>query len=136
MTALPFQPKIIRYVIITFGLITLMIGLLFTTLSSMREEAVRTHQHIANIHAKAFEEHFSQSIHHIGVTIDRIPALSSDEPSSALLSNILRDLLQNAPFIRSLSVLNDEGIIVSSSHEPNLGKRVDLSSFIPKFAKR
>ena len=131
MNTFSLQPKIIRYILITIGLIGLMIGLLFTALSSMREEAVKTHQHIANLHATAFEEHFSQTLQHVGITIDRIPALSHEENASFSLSNMLRDLLQNAPFIRSLSLLNDEGVIVSSSHEANLGRRVLLSSFLP-----
>ena len=54
MNTFSLQPKIIRYILITVGLIGLMIGLLFTALSSMREEAVKTHQHIANLHATAF----------------------------------------------------------------------------------
>jgi|GEM_PF-629775 len=123
--------KITRYLVASFIMIGLIIGLIFWTLTNLRQEAVQTHRHIANLHANTLEEHFSQILQHISVTMDRIPLLSNEMPSEETLSLIFKDLLHNAPYLRSLSLLNDEGVIVASSHEANHGKKIDLENFLP-----
>ncbi len=112
-------------------MVGLIIGLIFWTLTSLRQEAIQTHRHIANLHASTLEEHFSQILQHISLTIDRIPLLSNETPSEEVLSPVFLDLLHNAPYLRSLSLLNDEGVIVASSYAANIGKKVDLENFLP-----
>jgi len=125
------ERKITRYLIAGVVMAGLIIGLIYWTLNSLRQEAIQTHRHIANLHANALEEHFSQILQHISLTIDRIPLLSNNTPAEEILSPIFTDLLHNAPYLRSLSLLNDEGVIVASSYEANSGKRVDLENFLP-----
>ena len=125
------EKKVLRYLIAGTIIVFLLIGLIFIALSNLRQEAIQTHRHIANLHAYTLEEHFSQTLQHINLTIDRIPLLSNEAPTQKVLNSIFIELLYNAPYLRSLSLLNEKGVIVASSYEPNLGKEVALENFLP-----
>ena len=112
-------------------IVSLLIGLIFIALSNLRQEAIQTHRHIANLHAYTLEEHFSQTLQHINLTIDRIPLLSNEAPTQQALNSIFIELLYNAPYLRSLSLLDAHGMIVASSHEPNLNQQIPLENFLP-----
>ncbi|WP_333805384.1 diguanylate cyclase domain-containing protein [Sulfurospirillum sp.] len=123
--------KITRYFLAGFIMAGMIIGLIFWALTSLRQEAIQTHRHIANLHANTLEEHFSQILQSISLTIDRIPLLSNEIPTNELLAPIFLELLHNAPSLRSFSLLNDEGVIVASSNSANMGKKVILDNFLP-----
>lgn len=120
-----------RYSLPTLGMIIISIMGITATLSSLRDEAIATHRHIASLHARTFEEHFAQTLQNIEHTIDRIPLLSDELTTPDMLSMIFTDLLQNTPYLRSLSLANEEGIIEVSSHHPNVGKSIDINNFLP-----
>jgi len=80
-TFLRREKKIVRYFIAGIIIVALLIGLIFVALSNLRQEAIQTHRHIANLHAYTLEEHFSQTLQHISLTMDRLAPLSHEEPS-------------------------------------------------------
>lgn len=125
------QKKVVRYLFVTLFMVGLIIGLIIAALANLRQEAIQTHRHIATLHAYTLEEHFSQILQHISLTMDRIPPLSHEAPLQEEIFPVFMELLHNAPYLRSLSLLNDEGVIEISSHEPNIGKRVYLENFLP-----
>ena len=128
-----FFPKktVTRYLLVALSMISLMIGLIVITLANLRQDTIQTYRHIANLHAYTLEEHFSQTLQHISLTMDRIPPLSNDVPSQEEIFPIFTELLHNAPYLRSLSLLNNQGTIEASSHKPNIGKSVNLQNFLP-----
>jgi len=130
-TFLKTEKKVIRYFIAGFIMVTFLIGLIFLALSSLRQEAIQTHRHIANLHAYAVEEHFSQILQHVSLTIDRIPTLSNEVPSNKELLPIFNELLDNAPHLRSLSLLDEHGTIIASSNALNSGIKITLENFLP-----
>ncbi|AHJ14097.1 diguanylate cyclase domain-containing protein [Sulfurospirillum multivorans] len=130
-TFLRREKKIVRYLIAGFIIVALLIGLIFIAVSNLRQEAIQTHRHIANLHAYTLEEHFSQTLQHISLTMDRLAPLSHEEPSQEGLSSIFSELLHNAPYLRSLSLLDEKGAIIASSHEPNIGEKISLEHFLP-----
>ena len=120
-----------RYIIPTLLMAGLTIASIIITLSTLRQEAISTHRNIAKLHAYAFEEIFTQTLQNIDYTMDRIPHLSAEKTSSQTLLAIFQDVLRNSPYLRSLSLLNQEGIIELSSHQPNSGKRIIMDDFLP-----
>ncbi len=131
MNTLQPHQKIFRYILIGFFTVALMIGLIIITLSNLRQEAIQTHRHVAILHATTLEEHFSQLLQHLDITIDRIALLSENISSTQAITPILTELLQNAPYLRSLSLLDTNGDITASSHAQNLGKKIPLENFLP-----
>lgn len=120
-----------RYLVATLFVSIITVVFIGITLSSLRNEAVQTHRHIANLHAHTFDEHFSQILEQINHTLERIPLLNHDITSPHSLSPTLEELLHNAPYLRSLSLINKEGIVLSSSYAPNIGTKVDTANFLP-----
>jgi len=119
------------YIVPTLGMIIISIMGITATLSSLRDEAIATHRHIASLHARTFEEHFAQTLQNIEHTMDRIPLLRNEQTTPEILSTIFEDLLQNTPYLRSLSLVNEKGIIEVSSHHPNVGQKIDINNFLP-----
>ena len=120
-----------RYILPSLVMMGLTIASIITTLSTLREEATMTHRNIAKLHTYTFEEHFTQTLQSIDYTIDRIPKLSDAQTTPQVLVKIFLDLLKNAPHIRSFSLVDMEGSIVVSSHQPNVDKHIMIENFLP-----
>lgn len=118
-----------RYILPTLLIIGLTIASIITTLSTLREEAIATHQNIARLHTYAFEEHFTQTLQSIDYTMDRIPHLSDTQTTPQVILDIFSDLLKNAPHLRSFSLVDMEGFIEVSSHQANTGKHIAVDNF-------
>lgn len=120
-----------RYILPTLVMVGLTIASIITTLSTLREEAIATHRNIAKLHTYAFEEHFTQTLQNIDYTMNRIPSLSDTQTTPQILERIFIDLVKNAPHLRSFSLVDMNGRIEVSSHQPNMGKRLVLENFLP-----
>ena len=120
-----------RYILGTMVMIAFTIGGISSTLYLLRQEAISTHQNIAKLHARTFEENFAQILESIDQTIDHIPFLSNQQINPNELRKIFIATLEAAPYIRSFSLLNDQGIIQASSNPNNINHSVDLQNFLP-----
>ncbi|MDD2382961.1 MAG: diguanylate cyclase [Sulfurospirillaceae bacterium] len=120
-----------RYILPALLMIGLTIASIIITLSTLRKEAISTHRNIAKLHSYAFEDIFTQTIQSIDHTMDRIPHLSDDKTTPPILGDIFKDVLQNSPYLRSFSLVNQEGVIEFSSHQGNQGKHIILDHFLP-----
>lgn len=120
-----------RYIVSAFVMMAITLAGIISTLSLLQKEAISTHQNIAKLHARTFEENFAQILENIDRTITRIPFLSNQESTPEVLHNIFADVLQNAPYIRSFSLLDEQGIILASSNLANISHSVDMENFLP-----
>ena len=120
-----------RYILAAFIMFAITITGIISTLSSLRHEAIKTHRHIATLHANTIQEHFSQTLQQISLTMDRIPHLSNEKVEPEILSKIFLNLLQNTPYLRSISLLDETKTIQASSHQPNIGRSITLENFLP-----
>ncbi len=122
---------VLRYASIGFFIIALTIFLMATTLKDLRQEAMDTHRRIAELYAYTFEEHFSQMLHHLNFSIDRLMQLSVSQKEVASLSPLLHSLCENVPYIRSFSISDETGKIIASSLSNNIDRSIDLHTFLP-----
>ena len=120
-----------RYLLSGLLMIGFTIASIVITLSTLREEAIETHRNIAKLHAHTFEEHFTQTLQNIDYTMDHIPKLSDEQVAPQVLFDIFLDLLKRTPYLRSFSLVDREGFISVSSHQPNVGKRISMENFLP-----
>lgn len=93
------------------------------TLWRLRSEAIERNFDMAGMYARNFEEHLSQSFNVINLTLTSV----ADEPSAAAL----RKALGNAPYLRSLSLLDGNDRIVASSDPRNIGQHIARTDFLP-----
>lgn len=119
----------LRSIALTVLLALLTFVMVFIALSSLKEEAIKTHRNIAMMHARTFEEHLSSALEQIGHTLDYTRMLETMTHDS--FSSSLNELVQKASYLRSLSLLDENGTIVASSFNPNKGIKIAIEDFLP-----
>ncbi|MDZ4253488.1 MAG: PAS domain-containing protein [Sulfuritalea sp.] len=104
------------------------IGATAYTLWRLRVEAINRHFDAAAMYAHALENHLTQSFNVIDLTMTNALATSrADTPAGAALAAALR----HAPYLRSLALLDGNGVIAASSDMSNLGVRIARTDFLP-----
>lgn len=109
----------------------LIIGGVTAALALLREEAIRTHLKIAKLHAATFSEHLAQTMGYVDYTLDAIAISTGRNEGDEKTAEAMTKALKDAPYIRSISILDTGGLVVASSNQKNIGRRVSLSGFIP-----
>ena len=98
------------------------------TLWRLRSEALDRHFDAASMYARAFEDHLTQSLNVIDLTLVNALANVDDEGRAAAS---LASALRHAPYLRSLALLDGGGIITASSDPRNVGVRIARNDFLP-----
>jgi diguanylate cyclase (GGDEF)-like protein/PAS domain S-box-containing protein len=93
----------------------------------LREDALANGLQTAEIHARNFEEHFSQTLQMVDLTASSLKVSDAGQGTRAQLLDILRP----TPSLRSLSLLDEQGRVMASSNPANLGLVLDLGSYFP-----
>jgi diguanylate cyclase (GGDEF)-like protein/PAS domain S-box-containing protein len=97
----------------------------------LRAEAIDANLRIGAMYARTIEDHLTQTFNAIDLlaanVLDAAPAGADPLALSAQLGAVLR----NAPYLRSLSVIDADGKIVVSSNVANLGMRIAAADFLP-----
>ena len=96
----------------------------------LRQDALANAFVTANMHARNFAEHLTQTLQVIDLT-----AASLDPGGEAIdpheLNRRLAVALRPAAYLRSISLIDASGKVVASSHGDNLGRPVPMSGFFP-----
>lgn len=102
-------------------ILTVVAGTLYF-LMRLREEVIASQMQMAELHARSLEDQLTQSLHVVDLSLSRVPGEQIDVSAA----------LRLAPYIRSLSVLDQEGKILSSSNPENSGILVPVEDFFPE----
>ncbi|HCY63956.1 MAG TPA: GGDEF domain-containing protein [Oxalobacteraceae bacterium] len=100
-------------------------------LSRLRAESIDANLTISAMYAHAFEDYLGHSFNAIDLTLangfdaDQLPA------DPAEISRQMTAALRNAPYLRSLSLVDAQGRIVASSNAGNLGLAMNFDDFLP-----
>ncbi|MFT3849502.1 MAG: diguanylate cyclase [Propionivibrio sp.] len=97
----------------------------------LRTEAIANGLETAAMHSRGFEDLFTQSLRLAAVIT--AGNLENERPRSDPLhvAETFGATLRHAPFLRSLSLLNDEGRVTASSNLANIGLAVPIDGFLP-----
>lgn len=102
-------------------ILTVVAGTLYF-LMRLREEVIASQMQMAELHARSLEDQLTQSLHVVDLSLSRVPGEQIDVSAA----------LRLAPYIRSLSVLDRHGRILSSSNSENSGIIVPTEDFFPE----
>ncbi|MDP2805404.1 MAG: PAS domain S-box protein [Gallionellaceae bacterium] len=113
-----------------------MLALASFTLWRLHDDAVSNGLEISAMHTRGFEDFLTQSLH-----VTELVAITASEHVSntrelSLIERSFVSTLSHAPFLRSMSMLNEQGRIVVSSNPANVGKVVDTQSYLPAVTER
>ena len=100
--------------------LTVVAGTLYF-LMRLREEVIVSQMQMAELHARSLEDQLTQSLHVVDLSLSRVPGELIEQSAA----------LRLAPYIRSLSVLDQRGRILSSSNAENPGRTVTFEDFFP-----
>jgi diguanylate cyclase (GGDEF)-like protein/PAS domain S-box-containing protein len=84
----------------------------------------------SSFHTRAFESHLTGTLETVQRLADYIAA-GSAETAPEIVDELFRRTLRQAPFLRSLSMIDATGRIVASSNSGNVGHLLDAGEYFP-----
>ena len=96
-----------------------------------REQAIDRTLDAANLYARTFEDQLTQSFSVIDLTLVNAAEIASGDPNTAGSPKEFAKALHQAPYLRSLALLDAHGNVVTSSNVRSLGRHVELDGFLP-----
>ncbi len=127
------QPRQLRrtFVVAVLLFVGGMVALASFTLWRLHNDAVNNGLEISAMHTRGFEDFLTQSLH----VTELVAANAGEQVSHArelkLIERGFVNTLSHAPFLRSMSMLDERGRIVASSNPANVGKVLEVQSFLP-----
>ncbi|MDP1636298.1 MAG: cache domain-containing protein, partial [Gallionellaceae bacterium] len=101
------------------------------TLWRLRTDAIQNGLEISAMHTRSFEDFLTQNLH----VTDLIAAntLTQLDRTAELrdIGSAFSTTLRHAPFLRSMSLLDEHGRIYASSNPANVGITVPMQNFLP-----
>ncbi len=97
----------------------------------LRSEAITNGLETAAMHSRGFEDLLTQSLRLTAMIT--AANLENERPRSdpAHVAETFATVLRHAPFLRSLSLLNEDGRVTASSNLANIGLTVSTAAFLP-----
>lgn len=124
-----------------FGFVLFIVLCLLISVLSLRyhgrtieREAIATQSKLAEIHTRSVIEHLAQTITTVDILMRSLLEGGYAERSSFSWNATLRAALINSPQLRSLSLLDEAGRIVISTHDDDLGLVPALDAYLPDVA--
>jgi diguanylate cyclase (GGDEF)-like protein/PAS domain S-box-containing protein len=101
------------------------------TLWRLQVEAVNNGLKIAEMHARSFEDFLTQSLHVTELAAASMAPADNAAPDLRSIQSSFVATLRHAPFLRSMSLLDDSGRIIASSNPANVGLTVPTQDYLP-----
>ncbi len=121
-----------KFLFATIFMGLVIIGGVTVALLMLRQEAIGTHLKIAKLHARTFGDHISQTIKNIDLASRNTALFSDDKIDLSDTEKSFEEMLQNSPYIRSISMLDANKTVLVSTNKTNIGISVKLDNFLPE----
>lgn len=101
------------------------------TLWRLRTAALDNGIEAAVTHARSFEKHLTQTFEMIELAAVGLAPGQSTDSVGTRFSEQMNDALRKTPYLRSLSLIDEEGRVLASTSPGNVGGKVALRGFFP-----
>jgi len=101
------------------------------TLWRLNADAVRAGYEISALHTRSFEDYLTQSLHIAELAAATSVTENDGRPDLAATEVAFLATLRNSPFLRSVSLVDDQNRIIASSNPANIGQTITLEDFLP-----
>ena len=102
------------------------------TLWRLRTDAIVASLDLASTQAQGFEDVLTQSLHVAELVAANVLPAALQQPDRRQIETTLVTTLRRAPFLRSMSLLDDRQRIVASSNPANVGLTMATQSYLPQ----
>lgn len=120
-----------KLLVLTFFIIAILIGGVMASLSVLKEEAVNANIRLVKLQANTFSENLGQTINTLDLLLSSLTSILSIPEEKESLDEKLDAILRNNPHIRSLNLLENNRVVLSSNPK-NLKAVLTLQEFYPK----
>jgi PAS domain S-box-containing protein len=126
------QQRTTLLIVLQVAILLAVMAAISAYLLRLRSDALEAQIQIAQIQANTLEDHLTQSIYLAQLLQGGLQTtLSGYQSDNRKLGQILEQAQRRLPLIRSLALVNDEGIIVSSSNPANIATTLQSADFTP-----
>ena len=101
------------------------------TLWRLRAEAIHNGIETSAMHSRSFEDFITQSLHVTDLIGANILGQEARLTDAEGMSRYFNRTLRHTPFIRSMSLLSDDGKVIASSNSANINIDVVLDEYLP-----
>ncbi len=98
----------------------------------LEQEQVQAHRQLAVLQARHSGHLFGQTLAAVELSLRGLLQAEAQDSGAQGREQRLRQLLLDAPHLRSLSLVDRRGVVVASSSAANVGVRVHLLGFLPE----
>ncbi len=110
----------------------LVLALTTLTIIQTRDAATQAGFRLVAVYVQQFEDLITQSGNTAIAAASNVPITSLSQGDLTAIEDNFRRILRQAPFIRSLSIVDESQRTIASSSSANLGKVIDTSGFYPE----
>lgn len=121
-----------RAAITTLIILLISIGGVNLSLSILKNEAIDTNLKIADFHANSLSEQIKQTFISLDIAIKEIDNSIVKKEDFSSLKNKFKTIIASKAYIRSISLLDKDHKVISSSNEKNIGVEITDINFYPK----
>lgn len=102
----------------------------------LEDEAATTERRLLEADARHTLDQLEQTFHATDLTLQSLLETGYATHDADTWNRLLSDALRHAPYLRSLSLLDDAGRVTASSNPANIGLRPALDDYLPLEAER
>ncbi|WP_419765864.1 MAG: PAS domain S-box protein [Arcobacter sp.] len=122
----------IKTLIIAVSMIVIVIGSIVSSLSILKDEAIKTHLKIAQIEANTLSSQIEQTFSTVEFVISNLKDFLKINDDEANLKTHFNEILRSTPYIRSINILNKDKNVIYSSNYLNTNLSLNDNDFFPK----
>lgn len=127
-----FQGDFRRAFIVSFTLfVSGMLALTSYIVYRLHTDSIKNGLDIAAMHSRAFEDFLTQSLYISDLVAANISPSTSITADSLNIERIFKATIAHTPFLRSISLLDANQKIITSSNPANVGKTISLTDYLP-----
>ncbi len=104
------------------------------TVARLRTDSIAAGLEVSALHSRSFEDLITHNLHVIGLIAAHALSGALDQPEPGGGSSRFSSTLARAPYLRSMSFVNANGRIVSSSNPANVDLTIETARFLPLVA--
>ena len=107
------------------------ISVIISSISTLKDEAIKSHLKIAQLQANTLASQVTQTIDGLEFIISNLKILLKTTKDDVLLKVQLDETLKNSPYIRSINILDEDKMVIHSSNYQNLDLTLNNNNFYP-----
>ncbi len=124
--------KLVKTILLSLIVVAGVITIIISSLSILKDEAIKSHTQIAKLHANTLSNQITQTFNNINLLTSNLISVLNEKKDFENIQKRFDEILFNNPYIRSINILDKNSEVIHSSNKLNLGLTFATNDFYPK----